>query len=36
MKQSLTIKIIQESDSTYAPFAAYVPKLDVSSCGKTK
>lgn len=32
----LTIKIMLDKHSTDAPFVAYTPELDVSSCGPTE
>ena len=32
----LTVKIIYEKESKDAPFVAYTPKLDISSCGPTE
>lgn len=32
----ITIKIIYESDAKDAPYVAYIPEFDVSSCGKTE
>ncbi len=33
---SITIKIIYEPEATDAPYIAYIPEFDVSSCGKTE
>ncbi len=32
----ITIKIINEPDASDAPFVAYIPEFDISSCGKTE
>ena len=32
----LTITIIYEADSKDAPFVAYIPEFDISSCGSTQ
>jgi predicted RNase H-like HicB family nuclease len=32
----ITIKIIKEFEAKDAPFVAYIPEFDVSSCGKTE
>ncbi|MDH7476224.1 MAG: type II toxin-antitoxin system HicB family antitoxin [Microgenomates group bacterium] len=32
----ITIKIIYEKTSKDAPFVAYIPEFDISSCGKTE
>jgi predicted RNase H-like HicB family nuclease len=32
----ITIKIIYEKESIDAPFVAYIPEFDISSCGKTE
>lgn len=32
----ITIKIIKESEAQFAPYVAYIPEFDVSSCGKTE
>jgi predicted RNase H-like HicB family nuclease len=32
----ITIKIIYEKESKDAPFVAYIPEFDISSCGKTE
>lgn len=32
----ISIKIIHEPDSIDAPYVAYIPEFDVSSCGKTE
>ncbi len=32
----ITIKIIYEPDAKSAPYVAYIPEFDVSSCGKTE
>lgn len=32
----ITIKIIYESDAKDAPYVAYIPEFDISSCGKTE
>ncbi|HUQ85590.1 MAG TPA: type II toxin-antitoxin system HicB family antitoxin [Candidatus Limnocylindrales bacterium] len=36
LKFPITIKIIYEKESKDAPFVAYIPEFDVSSCGKTE
>lgn len=33
---SITIKIIYEKEASDAPYVAYIPEFDVSSCGKTE
>jgi predicted RNase H-like HicB family nuclease len=32
----LTVKIIHEPEASDAPFVAYVPEFDISSCGTTQ
>lgn len=32
----ITIKIVFEEEAKDAPFVAYIPEFDVSSCGKTE
>lgn len=32
----VTIKIMYEKGATDAPYVAYIPEFDVSSCGKTE
>lgn len=32
----ITIKIIYEDEAVDAPYVAYIPEFDVSSCGKTE
>jgi predicted RNase H-like HicB family nuclease len=32
----LTVKIINEKESKDAPYVAYTPELDISSCGPTE
>ena len=32
----ITIKIINEPEAKNAPFVAYIPEFDVSSCGNTE
>ena len=32
----ITIKIIYEKEAKSAPYVAYIPEFDVSSCGKTE
>ena len=32
----LTIKIMYEKEAKDAPYVAYIPEFDVSSCGKTE
>jgi len=32
----LTIKILYEADATDAPYVAYIPEFDISSCGRTQ
>ena len=32
----LSVKVIYEAESTDAPYVAYAPELDVSSCGPTE
>ena len=32
----ITIKIVYEADAKEAPFVAYIPEFDLSSCGKTE
>ncbi|HEY4474388.1 MAG TPA: hypothetical protein VJC06_00470 [Candidatus Paceibacterota bacterium] len=32
----ITIKILYEKESTTAPFVAYIPEFDISSCGKNE
>ncbi len=32
----ITIKILYESEAKDAPYVAYIPEFDVSSCGKTE
>lgn len=32
----ITIKIIKEPEAKDAPYIAYIPEFDVSSCGKTE
>lgn len=32
----ITIKIIKEKESNEAPYVAYIPEFDISSCGKTE
>lgn len=32
----ITIKILYEPESKDAPYVAYIPEFDVSSCGKTE
>jgi len=36
VQYSITIKIIHEPEATDAPYVAYIPEFDVSSCGKTE
>lgn len=36
MTYPLTIKIVKERQATDAPYVAYVPEFDISSCGKTE
>ena len=32
----ITIKIIYEKEAKDAPYVAYIPEFDISSCGKTE
>ncbi|MBU4016834.1 hypothetical protein KJ980_01340 [Patescibacteria group bacterium] len=32
----ITIKIIYEPEATDAPYVAYIPEFDISSCGKSE
>lgn len=32
----ITIKIVHEAEATDAPFVAYIPEFDISSCGRTE
>jgi len=32
----ITLKVIYEKDAKDAPYIAYIPEFDVSSCGKTE
>ncbi len=32
----ITIKIVFEKEAKKAPYVAYIPEFDVSSCGKTE
>lgn len=32
----ITIKIIHEEEAVEAPYVAYIPEFDISSCGKTE
>ena len=32
----ITIKILYEKEAKEAPYVAYIPEFDVSSCGKTE
>lgn len=32
----ITIKVIYEKEAKGAPYVAYIPEFDVSSCGKTE
>ena len=32
----ITIKVIHEQDATDAPYVAYIPEFDVSSCGPSE
>lgn len=32
----ITIKMIYESEAIDAPYVAYIPEFDISSCGKTE
>ncbi len=32
----ITIKIIYEPEAVDAPYVAYIPEFDISSCGKTE
>ena len=36
LKFPITIKIIYEKEAKDAPYIAYIPEFDVSSCGKTE
>lgn len=33
---SITIKILYEKEAKEAPYIAYIPEFDLSSCGKTE
>ncbi len=32
----ITIKILYEKEATNAPYIAYIPEFDISSCGKSE
>ena len=32
----ITIKVLYEKEAKEAPFIAYIPEFDISSCGKTE
>jgi len=36
IKFPITIKIIYEKEAKDAPYIAYIPEFDISSCGKTE
>lgn len=36
IKFPITIKIIYEKEAKDAPYVAYIPEFDISSCGKTE
>ena len=36
IKFPITIKIIYEKEAKDAPYVAYIPEFDLSSCGKTE
>lgn len=36
IKFPITIKIIFEEEAKDAPYVAYIPEFDISSCGKTE
>ncbi len=36
IKFPITIKILYEAEAKDAPYVAYIPEFDISSCGKTE
>ena len=36
LQYPITIKILYEHDAADAPYVAYIPEFDISSCGKTE
>lgn len=36
LKFPITIKVIYEKEAKNAPYVAFIPEFDISSCGKTE
>lgn len=36
LEYPITIKIVYEQEAVDAPYIAYIPEFDISSCGKTE